>query len=181
MPPETTRTTNPRRPAPQSGKDAAAAREAADEHVRDALIRIGIDARHPIEVQSDMRILRKMRERWEDEEFHDDMNQLRKWRKLAEAAKSRGVMILMTLLVTALVATVWVGFKEKVKPDDGATSQIAPRYLSGEGPSQRRGSPSEIPPASDPYKAPRSHGSHYRDAAGQIAYGYRDGPMTGPQ
>lgn len=87
------------------------AQEAAEQAVSNALTRLGFDDASPIEVQKDMAALREMRGLIEDPEVQADLTHLRRWRRTMDAVQSRGVLTVITLLITGAAATFWLGFK----------------------------------------------------------------------
>ena len=151
------------------------ARDTTYQEIMDILIKIGIDVTDPIALQNDMRALRKMREQFDDREWQDDMTHLRRWRRLIDTAQSRGMVIVLGILLSGLAATLWIGFQKSVQPSAESqppyrnivhkNTQEALRDLndspSGDGPGYRY-----IP--SDRYGA--------RDTDG-----YLTGPLVGPQ
>tara|TARA_R110002167_G_C12707228_1_gene655160 strand:- start:49612 stop:49908 length:297 start_codon:yes stop_codon:yes gene_type:complete len=60
--------------------------------VQETLITLGMDAGNPLQLQQDMAFIRELRE-------------------TSEKVKSRGLLILVGLLMTALASAVWLGFK----------------------------------------------------------------------
>ena len=72
-----------------------ASQEAAEQAVESVLIRLGIAAGDPIEMQKDMQHLRAMRLSTED-------------------VKRKGVVTLLTIIIGALITALWVGLKDAV-------------------------------------------------------------------
>lgn len=61
--------------------------------VRETLLLLGVDASNPIEMQR-------------------DFQHLREWRLTVTRVKSKGVLTMLTILVSGTAAAFWVGFKE---------------------------------------------------------------------
>lgn len=62
------------------------------ESVRQTLIQLGISTLDPLEMQK-------------------DMQHLREWRKSMENVKSKAVITTLTVLLSGLLAAIWLGFK----------------------------------------------------------------------
>ena len=60
--------------------------------VQETLVTMGMDATDPLQLQKDMAFIRELRE-------------------TSEKVKSRGLLVLMGILVTALASAVWLGIK----------------------------------------------------------------------
>lgn len=86
--------------------------EAAKGAVDEALTRLGVDHSDPIEVQKDMAFLREVRQLIEDPETQKDLMHLRKWRKTMDSVQNKGVMTIVGILCTGLVAALILGLKE---------------------------------------------------------------------
>lgn len=71
------------------------ARALIREAVRETFLMLGVKVDDPIEVQKDFQYLRE-------------------WRTTTDSIKSKGLMTLMGILVSGLVAAAWVGFKDFV-------------------------------------------------------------------
>ncbi len=69
------------------------ARALIREAVREAFLMLGVKVDDPIEVQK-------------------DFQHLREWRAATDSIKSKGLMTLMGILVSGLVAAAWVGIKD---------------------------------------------------------------------
>ena len=67
-------------------------RELIGDAVRETLIQMGISSHDPIEVQK-------------------DMQHLREWRKATESIKSKGVLVIVSVVISGIIAAFWVGFK----------------------------------------------------------------------
>ena len=65
------------------------------EAVQDAFTRMGMDVLDPLEMQR-------------------DFQHLRDWRLAVTSVQSKGILTLMTLLITGIVAALWVGFKAAI-------------------------------------------------------------------
>ena len=65
------------------------------EAVEDALVKVGMDLNDPLEMQR-------------------DMQHLREWRIAVGTIKSKGMLSIVALLVSGLVAAIWIGFKTLV-------------------------------------------------------------------
>lgn len=63
--------------------------------VQETLITLGIDASDPMAIQQDMHFVREMRQ-------------------TSEKLRSKGLLVMMTLLVSALVGAAWLGIKASV-------------------------------------------------------------------
>lgn len=68
--------------------------EAATEAVRRTLLTLGIDSTNPIETQA-------------------DMAHLRQWRKSLSAVKRQGLLTTMGIVVSGILALIWVEFTSK--------------------------------------------------------------------
>ncbi len=81
-------------------QEMEAAREPSAVHVQDVvrtavqetLVTLGMDASDPMALQQDMHFIREMRE-------------------TSENIKSKGLLVMTGLLITALVGVVWIGIK----------------------------------------------------------------------
>ncbi len=71
------------------------ARSLIREAVRETFLMLGVKVDDPIEVQK-------------------DFQHLREWRTTTDSLKSKGLMALIGILVSGLVAAAWVGFKDLV-------------------------------------------------------------------
>jgi hypothetical protein len=87
---------------------------AAERAVKDTLTQLGIDHSQPIEAQRDFLALREIRQLITDNQFQADLMHLRNWRKTMEGVKSKGYLTFIGLVVTSLMAALWIGFKEMV-------------------------------------------------------------------
>lgn len=65
------------------------------ESVRETLIQLGISSHDPIEMQK-------------------DMQHLREWRKSMDSVKSKSMLTLLTVVVSGMLAALWVGIKSLV-------------------------------------------------------------------
>jgi len=70
-------------------------KELLQEAVTDALVKLGMDIDDPLEMQR-------------------DFQHLRDWRVAVNSVQSKGMLTLVALLVSGLVAAIWVGFKSAV-------------------------------------------------------------------
>lgn len=89
----------------------ALAETVASKVVEEMLIKLGIDHSHPLEVQHDFLALREVRTLLTDKEFQADLSQLRKWRQAMESGTSKGVLAIMTLMISGIAALLVLGFK----------------------------------------------------------------------
>lgn len=67
-------------------------RELISQGVQDALIRLGVDSMNPLETQADLRYLRM-------------------WRLSVETAKTKGMVVVIGILVSGMVGTLVMGLK----------------------------------------------------------------------
>jgi len=88
------------------------AHEAAEEAVRRTLTTLGIDATNPIEAQRDMAALRELRDLVEDPELQKDLLHLRRWRKTMDTVETKGILVMVSLLISGIAAAFWIGFKD---------------------------------------------------------------------
>lgn len=89
----------------------ALAETVASKIVEEMLIKLGIDHTRPLEVQHDFQALREVRTLLTSKEFQADLSHLRKWRQTMESGASKGVIAIMTLLISGIAAIFVVGFK----------------------------------------------------------------------
>lgn len=89
-----------------------ASEEAANKVAREVLLKLGVDAREPLEVQKDMAALRELRSLLTDPEFQRDMVHLRKWRKAVNAVETKGTLTIVGLVVAGICGAVFLGVKE---------------------------------------------------------------------
>lgn len=85
------------------------AQKAADEAVRKTLVSLGLDPASPLEMQKDMMAMREWREANEDEEFHEDLLYLRRWRLAMADVQRKGLITLVGIVVSGVVAAFWLG------------------------------------------------------------------------
>lgn len=71
------------------------ARALIREAVRETFLMLGVKVDDPIEVQK-------------------DLQHLREWRNTTESIKSKGLLTVMGILVSGMLAALWVGIKEFV-------------------------------------------------------------------
>lgn len=71
------------------------ARALIREAVRETFLMLGVKVDDPIEVQK-------------------DFQHLREWRNTTESIKSKGLLTVMGILVSGMLAAIWVGIKEFV-------------------------------------------------------------------
>ena len=90
------------------------ARSAAEAAVKDTLTKLGIDHSDPIAAQRDFQALREVRHLVTDQEYQADLMHLRNWRKTMEGVKSKGSLTFIGLIVTGVMAALWLGFKEMI-------------------------------------------------------------------
>lgn len=67
------------------------------EAVHETLLTLGVDAKNPLTVQQDMHFIRELR-------------------AASERVRSRGLLVLVGILVTAAMAALWVGIKGSLAP-----------------------------------------------------------------
>jgi len=89
----------------------ALAETVASKVVEEMLIKLGIDHSHPLEVQHDFLALREVRILLTNKEFQADLSQLRKWRQAMESGTSKGIIAIMTLMISGVAALLVLGFK----------------------------------------------------------------------
>lgn len=65
--------------------------------VHETLISLGMNAKNPLQLQADMAFIRELRE-------------------TTEKVKSRGLLALIGLLVTAICGAIWLGIKASLSP-----------------------------------------------------------------
>jgi len=65
--------------------------------VHDTLVRLGVDATNPIEMQH-------------------DFQHLREWREATGAFRNKGILVIITTIIAGVLAAAWVGFKSSVFP-----------------------------------------------------------------
>lgn len=94
----------------------ALAETVASKVVEEMLIKLGIDHSRPLEVQHDFLALREVRVLLTNKEFQADLSHLRKWRQAMESGTSKGVIAIMTLLISGVAAIFVVGFKTWMNP-----------------------------------------------------------------
>ena len=88
----------------------------ASKVVEEMLIKLGIDHSRPLEVQHDFMALREVRVLLTNKEFQADLSHLRKWRQAMESGTSKGVIAIMTLMISGVAAIFVVGFKTWMNP-----------------------------------------------------------------
>jgi len=88
------------------------ASEAATKAVRETLTTLGIDPEDPLKAQKDMVALREVRDLLDDDEFQKDMIHLRRWRKTMDAVETKGLLVMVTLIISGVAAAFWIGFKD---------------------------------------------------------------------
>ncbi len=88
--------------------------EAAEKAVKKVLLTLGVNADNPIEMQKDMIALRELRILVDDSEIQQDLLYLRSWRKTMQAVKSKGILTAVGMVVTAILAALWFGFKDQL-------------------------------------------------------------------
>ncbi len=88
----------------------------ASKVVEEMLIKLGIDHSHPLEVQHDFMALREVRVLLTSKDFQADLSQLRKWRQAMESGTSKGVLAIMTLMISGIAALLVLGFKAWMNP-----------------------------------------------------------------
>lgn len=86
-----------------------AAAEASEQTVRKVLTSLGVDHVNPLETQRDMAALREWRDVLKDEEFKRDLMHLRRWRKAMDGVQNKGMLTIVGLLVSGLIAAAWLG------------------------------------------------------------------------
>lgn len=86
-----------------------AAEQASRRVAQEILLSLGLDPTKPIEVQKDMMALREVRELITNPDFQRDMMHLRKWRKAMDGVQSKGLLTMVTVLITGGAAALWVG------------------------------------------------------------------------
>lgn len=64
--------------------------------VQETFLQLGVASDNPLEMQK-------------------DMQHLRRWRESVESIQSKGVLAMVTVLVSGVLAAFWVGFKEIAK------------------------------------------------------------------
>lgn len=100
-------------------EDAAELREIADAVARQAeaqtLLSLGIDVANPLQAQRDFMVLREVGQLVMDSEFRKDMEYLRTWRLAIQEVKTKGLVTIVGIVVTGLVALVVAGFKGWVR------------------------------------------------------------------
>ena len=94
----------------------ALAETVASKVVEEMLIKLGIDHSHPLEVQHDFLALREVRILLTNKEFQADLSQLRKWRQAMESGTSKGVLAVVTLLISGVAVIFVVGLKTWMNP-----------------------------------------------------------------
>lgn len=87
------------------------AEQVAANVVNEMLMKMGVDHSKPLEMQHDFQALREVRVLLTDKEFQADLSHLRKWRQTMESGTSKGVIAIMTLLISGIAAIFVVGFK----------------------------------------------------------------------
>lgn len=65
------------------------------EAVKQTLVQLGIATNDPIQMQR-------------------DMQHLRQWRNAVESIQQKGILTIITILVTGLLAALWIGIKELI-------------------------------------------------------------------
>ncbi len=88
----------------------------ASKVVEEMLIKLGIDHSHPLEVQHDFMALREVRVLLTSKDFQADLSCLRKWRQAMESGTSKGVLAIMTLMISGIAALLVLGFKAWMNP-----------------------------------------------------------------
>lgn len=88
----------------------------ASKVVEEMLIKLGIDHSHPLEVQHDFMALREVRVLLTSKDFQADLSYLRKWRQAMESGTSKGVLAIMTLMISGIAALLVLGFKAWMNP-----------------------------------------------------------------
>ena len=71
-------------------------RSVVKDTVSETLVRMGIDAEDPIEMQK-------------------DFSHLRQWRTATDSARTKGVVALVGILVTGICAAVWMGLQQMLE------------------------------------------------------------------
>lgn len=70
-------------------------KELMEEAVNDALTKLGVDVTQPLEMQK-------------------DFQHLRDWRKSVQTFRTRGVLTILTTLLTGCAAAAWLGIKAMI-------------------------------------------------------------------
>lgn len=65
--------------------------------VGNALTRLGVDVNNPLDMQK-------------------DFQHLRDWRTTVDMVQRKGVLVVVTMLISGLVAAVWIGMKAMIQP-----------------------------------------------------------------
>jgi hypothetical protein len=92
------------------------AETAAERAVQKTFLLIGIDLSNPIEAQHIFATLHDVAKMAHDAEFRRDLEHMRSWRKFWESVRDKGLMAVIGLLVTAVVAgALWIGFRNMMK------------------------------------------------------------------
>ena len=85
---------------------------AADRAVLRAFTTLGFDPGDPLSAQRDMAALRGLRTLFEDPEFQADMVRWRSWRKSLDKAQSKGIITIVGIVITGLIALMVLGVQQ---------------------------------------------------------------------
>lgn len=91
------------------------AERAAEQAVRNVLLQIGIDTGDPLEAQKDFYLMRQVAQLASDAEFRKDMEHVREWRLSMDSVKSKGLLTIVGIVASGLLATIWVGLKHLIE------------------------------------------------------------------
>ena len=89
----------------------ALAETVASKIVEEMLVKLGIDHARPLEVQHDFQALREVRTLLTSKEFQADLSHLRKWRQAMDSGASKGVIAIVTMMISGIAALIVLGFK----------------------------------------------------------------------
>ena len=89
----------------------ALAETVASKVVEEMLVKLGIDHARPLEVQHDFQALREVRTLLTSKEFQADLSHLRKWRQTMDSGASKGVIAVVTMVLSGIAALIVLGFK----------------------------------------------------------------------
>lgn len=89
----------------------AVAQRAAEKAVKNVLRELGIDSDDALATQRVNASLREIHATFEDPNFQADLIHLRRWRKAMDGVQTKGLLTVVTIIVTGGVAAFWLGLQ----------------------------------------------------------------------
>lgn len=88
------------------------AERVAKKAVKNVLLQIGVDVDNPIDAQRDFYLMREAGKLASDSEFRKDLEHIRAWRIRTENVTSKGIILVITMFITGVVTTAWLGLQQ---------------------------------------------------------------------